>query len=294
MRKRITTTYRIALPPSLEMDMQGNRQDPQDPQYGERLEPLRMVFLTDLHDKCRPEEAEQIIRAIEECRPDLILCGGDMILSLPEHPVSRVIGLLSRLAAAYPLYYALGNHECRIRTWPGYFPDPDTGEPCLYRRYRRRLEEAGVVFLENDDVKTVVKDVPLRICGLNLSRRYYRRLGGPMLSADAIRKVFGDPDPQEYTVLLAHTPRMMRAYQEWGADLTLCGHYHGGIMRLGKHRGLISPDLRLLPDNAYGLFKTGDKQVIVSAGCGAHTIPLRICNPREIVCCELYRDQREV
>ena len=278
MRKRQTAAYQIALPAALSGKLQ---------EMPGAAHELSIVYLTDLHDECRPEEAEQIIRAAEDCRPDLILCGGDMIVSRPGHPVCRVAELLGRLAAAYPVYYAPGNHEYRIRTWPSAFPDPETGEPCLYRRYRSRLEAEGVIFLENDDAKLTLRGIPLRICGLDLARRYYRRLGGPMLSAAEIRQVFGMPDPEEYTILLAHTPRMMAAYQEWGADLTLCGHYHGGIMRFGEHRGLISPDLRLFPGNAYGRFQTGEKQVIVSAGCGEHTIPLRIHNPREIVWCRI-------
>ena len=68
--------------------------------------------------------------------------------------------------------------------------------------------------------------------------------------------------------------------------MTLCGHYHGGVWRFGKHRGLISPDFRLFP-RAHGLFRKDGRNVIISAGLGEHTIPVRIHNPRELVILEL-------
>ena len=155
----------------------------------------------------------------------------------------------------------------------------------MYDVYREQLTEAGVVWLENQDVHVTAGGIPFRICGLDLKGKYYGRLRVPHLPAGEIRDHFGEPDPSECTILLAHTPRMMKTYQDWGADITFCGHYHGGVMRIGKNRGLISPDLRVFPGNAYGIFPNQGKYVIVSSGCGEHTIPLRIRNPREIVCC---------
>ena len=246
-----------------------------------------MVFLTDLHDSCGPGEAGQLLAAVKACRPDLILCGGDMIISRDDHLPEETARVLIRLAELAPFYYASGNHEARLRRiWETASPK-ERQRKRAYLRYRRMLEKAGVVFLENADERLQIRGVTIRVCGLDPDMKYYRRLRGPQLSAGEIREVFGDPDPQEFTVLLAHTPRMMPAYMDWGADLTLCGHYHGGVMRIGKHRGLVSPDLRLLPGNAYGLFRKDRKNIIVSSGCGEHTIPVRIGNPREIVCCRL-------
>ena len=75
--------------------------------------------------------------------------------------------------------------------------------------------------------------------------------------------------------------------------MTLCGHYHGGMVRFGRHHGLISPDFRLFPGNAYGLFRRGKSNVLVSSGCREHTIPLRIHNPREIVVIDFYLNEQE-
>lgn len=275
---------------------------------------VRFVFLTDFHDACTPYEAEQLLRAVRACDPDFVLCGGDMITAWMAPEIRRTARVMVRLAEIYPVFYAPGNHEGRSRWMLGgedeivdivnrkyrartgsrpEFEAKLREQRRRYRWYRRTLEAAGVRFLENEEVHLTVRGRRIRICGLDIPRGYYKRFRGPLLPVSVIREAFGDPVSSEYTILLAHTPRMLQTYQQWGADLTLCGHYHGGVIRLGGHRGLISPDLRLFPDNAYGCFSyrcfssgcfsSGRKHVIVSSGCGEHTIPFRIANPREVV-----------
>ena len=77
------------------------------------------------------------------------------------------------------------------------------------------------------------------------------------------------------------------AYAEWGADLVLSGHVHGGIMRLPLLGGVISPTLRLFPRYDGGLFQEGGSTMILGRGLGSHTIPIRIFNPGELVVVEL-------
>ena len=68
-----------------------------------------------------------------------------------------------------------------------------------------------------------------------------------------------------------------------GRDKVLSGHYHGGVVGLGAHRGLVTPDFRLFSKNCRGLFLTGGTCQIISAGTGEHTIPVRIWNRRELI-----------
>ena len=48
-------------------------------------------------------------------------------------------------------------------------------------------------------------------------------------------------------VLLAHNPKYGKTYYEWGADMILSGHYHGGVVRFSEHHGLSSPQYLVLP-----------------------------------------------
>ena len=103
------------------------------------------------------------------------------------------------------------------------------------------------------------------------------------MPAEEIREALGEPAEGAYRILLAHNPDYFSAYAQWGADLTLSGHLHGGMVRLPKIGGLISPNWTLFPKYDHGLYTIEEKKMIVSAGLGSHTIKLRINNPPELV-----------
>ena len=73
----------------------------------------------------------------------------------------------------------------------------------------------------------------------------------------------------------------------WGADLILSGHYHGGVLRFSRHVGAISSQFIPFPKYCCGDFYKNGKCMIVSAGLGEHTVPLRIHNPRELIFIEM-------
>ena len=82
---------------------------------------------------------------------------------------------------------------------------------------------------------------------------------------------------------MAHTPTYMKEYKEWGADLTLCGHLHGGIIRLPFIGGMITPQVELFPRYSGDMYKDGEHYSIVSRGLGTHTVNLRYLNMAELV-----------
>ncbi len=119
-----------------------------------------------------------------------------------------------------------------------------------------------------------------------MPERFYYKRKTENLSVEELETLIGKPDPEKYTVLLAHDPEYFEAYSEYGAQLVLSGHFHGGIVRLFGH-GLISPRFKLFPQYAYGTFEKNKTKMIVSAGLGGHTIPWRMFNPGEIVVLKL-------
>ena len=60
------------------------------------------------------------------------------------------------------------------------------------------------------------------------------------------------------------------------------GHVHGGIMRLPKLGGVISPSLRLFPKYDAGQFEENGHKMVLSRGLGLHHIKLRFFNRPEI------------
>ena len=47
---------------------------------------------------------------------------------------------------------------------------------------------------------------------------------------------------------------------------------------------MITPQAKLFPKYDRGLFEEDEKYMVVSAGLGEHTIPVRIMNPPQLIC----------
>ena len=145
------------------------------------------------------------------------------------------------------------------------------------------LKEEGLIVLDDETAYLSIRGRDIAVSGLSLPLACYRRKGAEGFSAEQIEEALGSADPDRYQILLAHTPAYEEAYREWNADLAVCGHIHGGIVRFGKV-GLVTPQLKLFYGRAHGSFSLGeDRKMIVSSGLGLHSIPIRIMNPPEIV-----------
>lgn len=257
---------------------------------------VRLAFLTDLHNSENGTHNETLIHAIKEAQPDLILCGGDMIVGHKNEPFTVARDLLLSLSEEYPIYHALGNHELRLKSYPHQYGP-------IYAEYRKALKDSGITFLDNESELISVRGIPLQITGLSITKKYFKKLKKYHMDASEITETVGEPNPHAINILLAHHPQYMDTYNNWGADLTLCGHYHGGMMRIGKHSGIITPNYKLLNNKCYGQYNYSQRisnglttkhnsTVIVGAGIGEHTIPVRIHNPRELVILDLNIEKK--
>jgi predicted MPP superfamily phosphohydrolase len=264
-------------------------------------EPYRFVVLSDLHNKQFGRGNQVLLDAIRAEEPDGILVAGDMLTSKVGEGYDQAKELLETLAASYPIYYANGNHEQRMKDNISskkhknakYDRSGNDGDGVVWvndkrftQDYQIPLEKLGVEFLENQHV--CLGDTGISLYGLEMDHDFYYKKQRPEMSKSYLTKVLGQPNQEEYTVLLAHNPEFFPQYEEWGADLVLAGHIHGGIIRVpfwGK--GLISPSLKLFPKYDGGRFQEGNATLLLSRGIGMHTVPIRLFNPGEIVVVEL-------
>ena len=127
----------------------------------------------------------------------------------------------------------------------------------------------------------------MEICGLELERCYYQRLRLKNMEKSYLNGLLGKSREDCYELLIAHNPDYFKEYAAWGADLTLSGHVHGGVMRLPYLGGVISPMLHLFPKYDGGMFKEYGRLMILGRGLGMHTIPVRVFNPGEVVVVDL-------
>jgi len=234
-------------------------------------EKLRIVVLSDLHNKKYGQNNEKLIKRLKELKADLFLIPGDIIVDGDD--VGNEIGeafvhSLAKLGA--PIYYSLGNHEYRYRMT----------HPEEYEAMVKGFLDCGVHFLDNNSEKGPMN---LQIYGLSIPLEKYRKLcKTPKLSIEEIRQMLPSPEAAEYSVLLAHNPVYFDQFCEWGADLTLAGHMHGGLVRVPGIGALISPQFKLFPKYDAGLYEKNGHSMYVSRGLGTHTINIRVYNRPEI------------
>ncbi len=235
----------------------------------------RVVFLSDLHNKQFGKKNARLLKAIEDTDPDAVLVGGDMINGKPGEKLEGMVDLLRSLKEKYPVYYANGNHEHRLKLYPGTYGD-------AAERYEKALSELGIEPLLNCHVQ--LPGVNLAIYGSEIDKYYYKRFSVPDMRPDYLAGLLGHPRQEVYTILLAHNPDYFPRYAQWGADLVLSGHVHGGIIRIPFWgRGLLSPNVRLFPKYDGGVYQEGSSTMILSRGLGIHTIPFRLFNPGELI-----------
>lgn len=230
------------------------------------------ALLSDLHDRTYGENNERLLAAVDKVNPDIILNAGDMMTTKPKYSLDTALSVMKSLAAKYPVYYGLGNHEYRMKIYREYYGD-------AFERYVDELESFGIRVLDNETAEAGV----FSITGLSIDREYYKRFQKTVMRPDYLDKTIGKADSEKYRILIAHNPEYFEEYAAWEADLVLSGHVHGGIMRLPLLGGVISPKLALFPKYDGGMFIEKESTMILSRGLGMHTIPIRIFNPGELV-----------
>ena len=115
----------------------------------------------------------------------------------------------------------------------------------------------------------------------------YEKFKKHTVTPQDVRQCLGKADKGEYQILLAHNPAFFPAYKEWGADLTVSGHLHGGIIRIPGLGGVITPQFVLFPKYSGEMTVEGNQAIAVSRGLGTHTINLRFLNYAEVVVIDL-------
>lgn len=235
---------------------------------------ITLAFLSDFHNGRKQVETE-LLDALQMLSPDLVVIGGDMLVGKPDVSFTPALSLVNKVADLYPTMYAYGNHEYRMCIYPEKYKSAGAA-------YQKELEKLPLTLLRNSRTVIELKGMSLCFAGLEIPAVNYNKWRKIPFPLDAMEKLIGRPEQRTVNILLAHNPLYMDTYFAWGADLVLAGHMHGGIVRLFG-RPVIGTDGRLFPSYGYGRIDRGEQTMLVSAGLGEHTIPLRLFNPRELV-----------
>lgn len=233
-----------------------------------------IVFVSDLHNHIYGKGNAKLLQTIKELKPELVLVGGDIPVAKEGVDLQKAIDFITQLAKEHEVFYANGNHEYRMRLYPEKYGS-------MYEEYNNAIKD-NVKYLLNEIRTIKIENVSMDIAGVEIPAEYYKRFSHQILEKEDMEMLIGKKN-ERYTILLAHNPEYFKAYAEWGADLTLSGHVHGGVVRLPILGGVISPSFTLFPKYDGGRKREYGKEMIISRGLGMHTIPIRLFNPAELV-----------
>ncbi|CAM2076845.1 MAG: metallophosphoesterase [uncultured Clostridium sp.] len=240
----------------------------------EEFNGFKIVQLSDFHSQGYRDTTEKLISKVKDINPDIIVMTGDMV-SWDMEDIEEVKILIKSLVEVYPIYYIDGNHEHLA----------EISRPGRYVAFNEFMQELGVTTIKNDYVEIYKGNKSINLYGINLpldgaTGLYVNRF---QLEENYVEKTLSEADKEKFNILLAHTPTFIKQYSQWGADLVLSGHMHGGIVRIPfTNIGLLSPGRTIFPRYAAGKFKVNDTTMIVNRGIGTSSFKLRVFNNPEI------------
>ena len=239
----------------------------------QELEGMRLVHVSDTHygPYTSITFVEKAIEQANELQGDVVILTGDYVHFTPQS-IERGIEVLGQLRSRFGSVAVMGNHE----HWEG-------AEAC-----RRVFERVGIPLLDNTRLFLTpegLRDGPVPGKSLCLAG-----VGDLWEDEVSFEKALGGVPGDMPRVVLSHNPdtaELIRRGQR--IDLLLCGHTHGGQVRLPV---VGPPFVPTRHGKKYlgGMCHGPHCPVLVSRGIGLAGVPARFRVPPEVGLVVLRRD----
>jgi uncharacterized protein len=233
--------------------------------------PVCVMHLTDPHIERSSFREAAIIQKVNALHPDLIVLTGDYLnLSRLSDPTSAAHfrQFVAQLEAPYGIYAVRGSVEPTLESMAWLVKGTD------------------VVWLEQETVTVDVRGQPVTLVGVACSHQQKRDIARLARTMEGV-------SPDAFTLLLYHSPDLIREAAEHQVDLYLGGHTHGGQICLPFY-GAVATSSIYGKRYVAGLFEEGDTRMYISRGIGFEGggMPRArfLCRP-EIVSIELVGEE---
>ena len=234
----------------------------------ESFDGFRIVALSDIHAAMFGKDNERLVAKVRVAKPDIIAITGDFTDGSDKLPLDEQLAvaeaLVEKLVRIAPVYYITGNHEWDDGgIWELLSILEDHGVTILRNRYTL-LESAGdAIILAGVDDPNGPADM--------ISR------------GDFVESIY-EREGDGFVIMLEHRNNNLPLYSSLGVELVLCGHAHGGIIRIPFTDGLMGPDRQWFPTYTNGIYTMDGTNMLVSRGVGNHTgLPRLLNNPHIVV-----------
>lgn len=227
----------------------------------------KIALLSDLHNSEFGENNGELIQAVEQANPDIIVMCGDMVLQ-DDPDVSVVLNLCEQLKETADIYYILGNHEGVLIYQEGGLEVPLDGY----------LYDMGVTVCYPGEY--VIQD------GENKISLFSASMNEDTYKADTVLQSEFQNFAQEdcFKIVASHFPNTiydLLANEDF--DLGVAGHFHGGQVIVPGIGGLYHKDTGFFPEYYGGMYDLEKAKLVVTRGLGNSSVVPRINNKPELV-----------
>ncbi|WP_033829013.1 metallophosphoesterase [Bacillus andreraoultii] len=205
-------------------------------QFPQSLKELQIFFISDIHRRVISEEMINEVKG----RADLVIIGGD--ITERGVPYARTEENIRRLRAIGPTYFVWGNND---------FEKNVNQLEEIFRKYQVTiLEDSHAVISTNEGDKI-----------------YLIGIGEHEEDEYNLDDVFQPIEKEAFKIVVCHKPDVKKHIKEEDhISLLLCGHTHGGQIRI----------FGMGPYSKGKLHRTRTMDMLISNGYGTTSLPLRL------------------
>lgn len=241
--------------------------------------PARLVVVADLHGKVYGENNAPLYDKVADQNPDGIVLLGDLFpAQFAEADRDYVVDLTRRMQEIAQVYFAMGNHE---KSYTAKYGDG----------WIEMIRETGAIVLDEAWQDVDVAGNTIRLGGTMGHGYLFGRTSEQFHASAEYDVLFRLEHTLQPAILLSHMPdtvALSDGPRRWHIPLVLCGHTHGGVIRVPGIGGLYAPLQGLWPQYDYGEFQLNDgMRMIITSGLSGHDRVPRIFNLPEIAVVDL-------
>ncbi len=228
----------------------------------------KIIQISDLHIEKNGFREKQLVKKINNLRPDVVLITGDIINC--KEGLAPAIEVLKKLKAKNGIFAIMGNNDY-------YYLEES--------EFISAFKNINIKILKNDAAKIISTKPELWIVGFSYKHAFHY---------DRITDAFRDIPKEANKIVMIHEPEAVEKphLKDYNPQLVLAGHTHGGQVGFSFIRHY--SDYAERSQYMNGMFNVNDIKLYVNKGIGVKTKNMRFfCRP-EITVIKLAASTLEV
>lgn len=225
-------------------------------------ENLNIIQISDIQisEYYQASDFQKIVSQINRLNPDICIFTGDLFENYSSYgPEEELIQQLAGISAAYGKYAVWGNR--------------DYGGGAV-RRFEKIMTAGGFQVLCNEGIRIMLN---------NGERLFLAGLDDSLMGAPDITPILSQmKEDDSYRILMLHEPDAADLYADYGFQLMLAGHSHGGQVNLPFLSAPTTSMAEKYQKGLYDIGASGKIKLYVNSGIGTSHFPIRFRVPPEI------------